>query len=172
MPQSDREHEVIREDCARFLSNYHKPLGVIYADPPYTRDHYSRYYHVLETMCLRDEPEVTASNLNRSIPSRGVYRAARYQSPFCIKSKAPQALECLLRGARRFGVPFVMSYSPYDQGSHPRLMTIDGIVESARQHYSRVEVSSVGKFWHSKLNASENALLASEEAEVLVICRP
>jgi adenine-specific DNA-methyltransferase len=28
--------------------------AVVYADPPYTRDHYSRYYHLLETLVLYD----------------------------------------------------------------------------------------------------------------------
>ena len=34
------------EQCLRSLPNNVK---TVYADPPYTRDHYSRYYHVLET---------------------------------------------------------------------------------------------------------------------------
>ena len=37
-------------------SSAQKGVAVIYADPPYTRDHYSRFYHVLETLCLRDCP--------------------------------------------------------------------------------------------------------------------
>src|ERR1700734_43096 len=33
-----------------------EPLGVIYADPPYTDDQYSRYYHMFETLILYDYP--------------------------------------------------------------------------------------------------------------------
>ena len=73
----------------------------MYADPPYTRDHYSRYYHVLETMSLRDNPEVSMTMIRAGGSprvSRGVYRADRYQSPFCIKSQAAGAFEELCRG--------------------------------------------------------------------------
>ena len=31
--------------------------SVVYADPPYTRDHYSRYYHLLDTLLLYDYPD-------------------------------------------------------------------------------------------------------------------
>ena len=35
----------------------------VYADPPYTRDHYSRFYHVLETLALRDDPRFRLTRL-------------------------------------------------------------------------------------------------------------
>jgi hypothetical protein len=65
----------------------------------------------------------------------------------------------------------VLSYSPYEKGGHPRLMTIDQISALAKQFFSSVEVRSVGEFAHSKLNSADRALEASAEAEVLVLCR-
>jgi adenine-specific DNA-methyltransferase len=32
-------------------------IGLVYADPPYTEDQYSRYYHVYETLYLYDYPD-------------------------------------------------------------------------------------------------------------------
>lgn len=51
---------------------------VFYADPPYTKEHYSRYYHVLETLERYDYP-----------PSEGLgrYRPDRYRSDFALKRK-------------------------------------------------------------------------------------
>jgi hypothetical protein len=173
--RGDFEHEAIREDYAIFLSSFRGELGAIYADPPYTRDHYSRYYHVLETICLRDEPAVSRSNLgNGNLPSRGMYRAGRHQSPFCIKSQAPGAFAKLFLEARRQDVPLVVSYSPFDKegGAHPRLLSVDTIVELARRVYSKVDVTSLGHFSHSKFNASRLSLSASSEAEVLISCKP
>lgn len=168
-------HHAVRQDYAEFLTTFKGQLGGIYADPPYTRDHYSRYYHVLETICLRDEPSVSKSNLGGGgALSRGMYREVRHQSPFCIKSRAPGAFELLFSRARNLDVPLVLSYSPFDKegGAHPRLMSIQGIVTLARRHYANVELLSVGRFAHSKFNAARHALNASEEAEVLVLCLP
>ena len=36
---------------------------IVYADPPYTRDHYSRFYHVLETISLFDSPIVSKTKM-------------------------------------------------------------------------------------------------------------
>ena len=91
----DRPHRVVRGDYRDVLSR-EKDFAVIYADPPYTRDHYSRFYHVLETLCLRDCPEVSTTFLTGPT-SRGLYRTDRHQSPFCIKSKAPGAFAELLQ---------------------------------------------------------------------------
>jgi adenine-specific DNA-methyltransferase len=52
---SGRAHEIVRADFTEALSQL-KDVSVVYADPPYTRDHYSRFYHVLETMCRWDNP--------------------------------------------------------------------------------------------------------------------
>lgn len=168
-------HQALRQDYGDFLASSRESICAIYADPPYTRDHYSRFYHVLETICLRDEPAVSRSNLGGGgLPSRGMYRAIRHQSPFSIKSQAAKAFEILFARARAFNVPLVVSYSPFDKegGAHPRLMSIDAIVALANRKYDHVKVTSVGLFSHSKLNATRHALRASDEAEVLVICQP
>ncbi len=59
LPQGG-SHRVIRGDYREVLSDL-RDAAVIYADPPYTRDHYSRFYHVLETLCLRDSPEISTT---------------------------------------------------------------------------------------------------------------
>ncbi|MHB1100823.1 MAG: DNA adenine methylase, partial [Burkholderiales bacterium] len=83
---SGHRHTVIRADYADALRALHGRVGLVYADPPYTREHYSRFYHVLETMCLGDEPQLSTTRIHSTGPkvSRGVYRADRHQSPFCI----------------------------------------------------------------------------------------
>jgi adenine-specific DNA methylase len=143
---------------------------VIYADPPYTRDHYSRFYHVLETMCLGDSPEVSTTLLTgEGATSRGLYRADRHQSPFCIKSQAPGAFREMFQGAGR--VPMLVSYSPFVKDGHPRLVTIDAIVATASEFYEDVEVVTAGQVTHSKLNKTELHLDALEEAEVFLACK-
>ncbi len=39
--------------------------SVIYADPPYTDDQYSRYYHILDTLMLYDYPSTSGAGIYR-----------------------------------------------------------------------------------------------------------
>ncbi|WP_209443022.1 DNA adenine methylase [Herbaspirillum frisingense] len=61
----------------------------VYFDPPYTRDEYSRYYHVLETLVRYDYPDVSGKP---SIPKRGA--SGRYASGFSTRTN--QQIELLL----------------------------------------------------------------------------
>lgn len=175
LPATARPHCAIRADYADALARISRGVGVVYADPPYTRDHYSRFYHVLETMCRWDDPGVSTTRIrsSRAKFSRGMYRTDRHQSPFCIKSEAAPAFEKLFNGVRSLGAPLVLSYSPYavDGAAHPRVMTIDKIRDLARSYFRTVETVSVGRFSHMKLNASHLHLSASEEAELILVCR-
>ena len=175
IPETDRPHRVIRKDYAEALEEIEGAVSIIYADPPYTRDHYSRFYHVLETLCFRDSPVVSTVRINgRDQISRGMYRAERHQSPFCIKSKAPNAFLTLFSKARPLGVPLVLSYSPYKKegGARPRLLTIKEIEELAQKFFKRVEVIPAGRIAHNKLNNSEKNVGMSYDAEILLICEP
>lgn len=161
-------------DALDFLRG--RQIAAIYADPPYTRYHYSRYYHVLETMCLHDNPDVSTTFPNgKGGISRAVYRKDRHQSPFCIKSKAEGAFRTLFAKASRLDVPLVLSYSPYDSSKSavtPRLQTIEQLIDLAKEYYDHISIASPGHFVHSKLNSTENNFDdASHEAERLIICR-
>ncbi|MDP9236169.1 MAG: DNA adenine methylase [Chloroflexota bacterium] len=171
-----RSHRVVRGDYREFLARgIAKEVGVVYADPPYTRDHYSRYYHVLETICLQDDPSVSTNKAHgRERLSRGMYRAERHQSPFCIVSQAPTAFAELFGKVRQMGLPVVLSYSPYvsGNGSRPRAMTLERLVALARQDFGRVAVAPAGHVAHNKLNTAARNMPISYEAEVLIVCRP
>lgn len=173
-PPSFQGHSV-RADYREFFSTVPRDVSVVYADPPYTRDHYSRFYHVLETLALGDIPDVSLTNLNdRSRLSRGMYRSERHQSPFCIRSQAPNAFAELFSGVRDLNARLVVSYSPYSksQSDRPRVLTVDQVAELAKESFSSVEVTSAGKVAHSKFNNSVRNGRISYEAEVLILCRP
>jgi adenine-specific DNA-methyltransferase len=174
LPAPAYESVAVRRDFKDALADPPAPVSVVYADPPYTRDHYSRYYHVLETVALGDEPEVSFMRLgDATLVSRGLYRDQRHQSPFCIKSQAPRAFAELFAGARHLNVPIVVSYSPHGEGSasRPRLMAIDDIVGIASRWYGEVDVISAGRLAHSKLNASRLNFETVYDAELLIACR-
>lgn len=175
LPTATRDHQAIRADYADGLSKISGKVGAVYADPPYTRDHYSRFYHVLETMCLWADPGVSTTRIRtlKETYSRGMYRAERHQSPFCIRSQAPGAFEKMFAGVRALNAPLVLSYSPFasEAAAHPRVMTVEQILILANRYFNEVEIVSAGKFSHMKLNTSRLHINASAEAEIIFLCR-
>ena len=74
---------------------------VIYADPPYSRAQYSRYYHVLETLVLYDYPEATG---------KGRYRADRVSTGFSRAGEVVHAMSEFVVAAASTGAPLFLSY--------------------------------------------------------------
>lgn len=170
---SDRGHIAIRADYIDALECLKGDVSVVYADPPYTRDHYSRFYHVLETMALRDNPSIAGNpGAIQGELSRGLYREDRHQSPFCITSKVHAAFAAMFSGATVAGASLVLSYSPFnrDSNARPRLMSISGIVELAEQFYRNVEVRAIDGVSHSKLNHARLNYEVPPDAEVMFLC--
>ena len=170
-----RRHRAVCSNYVDFLARDTTPFAAVYADPPYTRDHYSRYYHVLETMALRDEPQVSTTKIRSNgvpRPSRGLYRLERHQSPFCIPTRAPGAFERLFVGVAERRTPLILSYSPYEARARnrPRLLTIDQLVGLAKRHFDIVEVIPVGGVSHNKLNVTRRNVHVEGHAEVLIKC--
>lgn len=97
-----RQNRVTTDDALRLVPALasHR-VRALYADPPYTKDHYSRFYHVYETLYRYDFPQATGS---------GRYRTDRYSSPFSVKSRVLEAFQALLSNVRDLSVPFVLSY--------------------------------------------------------------
>jgi hypothetical protein len=173
LPQARYETSALREDYLDALTRHGSTFSVIYADPPYTRDHYSRFYHVLETMCLRDNPKVSRVVKRGKVElSRGMYREDRHQSPFCIRSAAPRAFAALFETARQYALPLVLSYSPHEagDGTHPRVVSTSQIVEIAHTYYPRVEISQIEGAVHNQLNRSDLKLRTRDHAELLLKC--
>ena len=173
LPRAIGRPQALRQDYLDAIAQNASSFSVIYADPPYTRDHYSRFYHVLETMCLRDNPVISKVMKDGSlVPSRGAYREDRHQSDFCVRSTAPAAFESLFRTAREYDLPLVLSYSPHeaDDGTHPRVVSMSQIVGIAQAHYDRVELSVVDGVTHNKLNRSGLKLKTRDHAEILLKC--
>ena len=167
-----KPHVSLKMDYYAALSTLPDDVKIIYADPPYTRDHYSRFYHVLETIALNDYPAVSHSNLGKGKRfSKGMYRQDRHQSPFCIKSQAPREFERMFEKVAKTDRALVLSYSPYSRakGAHPRVMTVESLISLAKNHFSHVELLSAGSFAHSKLNHSRLHLSTGTDAELVIV---
>lgn len=173
LPKSSHPFHIVQGDYLECLRNLPDTVRTVYADPPYTRDHYSRFYHVLETITLRDSPALSTTSIHGDKHiSNGIYRKDRHQSPFCIRSKAPKAFRSMFEVVSKSGRNLLLSYSPYDETkkTHPRVVTMQQLLQWAREYFSHVETISAGSFKHNKLNSTEHFLDASDEAEVLIVC--
>jgi adenine-specific DNA-methyltransferase len=170
--QRRRYHDnlVLRGDVASLVPTV-PDVQAFYADPPYTIDHYSRFYHVLETIVRRDDPALARNSSGKAM--RGVYRADRYQSPFCIPSQVRGAFSSLFFAVASIKRPLLMSYSPYnsDDNERPRLLSIPQLQELALQSFATVEVIEADPHSHRKLNAREMNAPISKSAERFLLCR-
>jgi adenine-specific DNA-methyltransferase len=172
-----RGHRAYRSDYRDFLASGRPRVDAVYADPPYTRDHYSRYYHVLETMALYDEPSVSTTRirtLGDTRMSRGLYRADRHQSPFSILRQAPEAFDALFRLVAARRVPLAVSYSLWNAkaGHRPRMLTLDQLDAIARRHFPHVEWRTIKGIRHNKFNLEHRNTETGDDVEQICVCRP
>lgn len=116
--------------------------SVVYADPPYTNDQYSRYYHLFETLYLYDYPDVSGA---------GRYRSNRFSTTFSLKSQAATAIESLVKAVHSIGADIVLSYPSnglaYSSNFSPHCL-LRGI-------YGNVDTSRGLVHSHSTLGASK-----------------
>lgn len=96
------------EDCLQTIEPDEHTL--VYADPPYFKEHYSRYYHVLNTLCLYDYPELAINPQSKEY-AVGRYRADRNVSDFGKRAKALSAFERLINTCADKRTTLLISYS-------------------------------------------------------------
>jgi adenine-specific DNA-methyltransferase len=92
-----------RVGSAESLAGELEPGDVAFVDPPYSGLHYSRFYHVLETVARGDCEEV--SGVGRYPPP-----SERPKSDFSMGSKSKEALERLLAILARGGVRTILTF--------------------------------------------------------------
>lgn len=115
-------------------------VRTVYADPPYTAQQYSRFYHLLETLVSGVPPLL---QLVDGKVTRGLYPTGRYLSPFSSRRQAPAAFEGLIQLARSAGANVLISYSA-SRGSatgNARMVSLEQIVDLVRDAYGVPAVS-------------------------------
>ena len=124
-------------------------INTAYIDPPYTNAHYSRFYHIPETLVKYDYPEIEYF---------GRYRTDRYQSGFCIKSQALEEFRTLLRLCKENSLHAVISYSDTAQC----ILTIEDITSVCQEYYyNNVVIENVAHMYRN-FGQKPNRVLAKE----------
>lgn len=170
---SSNEHKIFCSDVFQFLDEYKGEIGCFYADPPYTIDHYSRFYHVLETIALYDNPSFSWMKKKGKLEiMNGLYRTDRYQSEFSVPSLAPHAFEKLFDKCSKFNTPLILSYSPFNEQNNdrPRLLTQHEIEKLALKYYSKVTIVEVSDHKHRKLHSTNKNIEEIQSGEIFIVC--
>ncbi|HEU5476128.1 MAG TPA: DNA adenine methylase [Actinophytocola sp.] len=135
-------NEVYVGDALELISGgYLENIGAVYADPPYTKDQYSRYYHVYETLFRYDFPDSLGEGRNRS---------DRFTTGFSLKTAVIASFHDLCRNVARMHVPLVLSY-PSEGLLADAGATVSDI---AGQYFSNVITRSI-ETKHSTMGASK-----------------
>lgn len=128
-------------------------VSVVYCDPPYTDDQYSRYYHVWETLVAYDDPVITGA---------GRYRPERFVTPFSLKTKVVAAFEELIRSVSAIGADLVVSYPTngllFEVGSDP--------LDLMRKVFPDAELAVELDHHHSTFGASKGPAKAAVSERV------
>jgi adenine-specific DNA-methyltransferase len=139
-----RGNRVFRSDALEIwprLDNANLEHAVVYADPPYSKEHYSRYYHVLESLERYDYP---------GSDGVGRYRDDRFRTPFSVRSEVERATDQLCSEIADRGWTFALSYP--DSGLLTAGLGLD-IEDILSRHFHSVRVAVSVATQHSTLGA-------------------
>lgn len=154
------QNKVYRADACALLRRVARegvPPAVIYADPPYTDDQYSRFYHLLDTMIIYDYPKTNG---------KGRYRDGRFVSDWSLSAKVASSFETLAQLSSAVGCALMVSYP--DNGLLKN--SSQAIPEILRRHYRSVDLLHSQTFQHSTMGASKGAQKA-QVVEQLFLAR-
>jgi adenine-specific DNA-methyltransferase len=133
LDRGPNEHQIFCGDANRLVETVRG--SIVYADPPYTKRQYAAYYHILETIALADEPNLTGSTGLRSWEENA--------SDYCYRRRAPQALHDLV--SKLNCNHFFLSYNEDGQIPHNVILEIlseFGHVEFFEVPYRRYKSSA------------------------------
>lgn len=116
IPISKYENRVFNKDYNDLFNEVDlKNVKCFYLDPPYTADQYSRFYHILETVCLYDSPKTSC---------KAKYREGRKMSNFCYKDSVYDEFEKIIAFAHKNKSSLVISYSNHGVASPEKILEI------------------------------------------------
>jgi len=146
-----------------------RKISVIYADPPYTAQQYSRFYHIPEVLHSYVYPKL---QVFRGKYSTGIYPDDKYKSPFCSKAKAKGAFETIFKLTRDHRSHLVVSYSESkkDKTGNERMVTMNDLHQLAEKYIPNYSVNQITfNFNYRQLNNKEKIVVAKDDKEILLI---
>jgi len=139
------------------------PGDVVFCDPPYSDVQYSRFYHVLETLCRGIEISVFGSGRNPPF-------AERPASEFSRKSKAKDEAKKLIELGAKLRLKLVITFPQDLQSNGLDAKTFTAIARNAFRNVDSYAVTSV--FSSLGGNGGNGSRPAREERiEEIILCQ-
>lgn len=147
-------------------------INAIYADPPYTSQQYSRFYHVPEVICSYRVPILQK---NGNAVTRGLYPEGRFKSRFCSRRLAKDAFGDLIALAQAHRAVLILSYSGTRSGvtGNERSISISELRYLLHSSYGRRRVQE--KHLHvtyRQFNSAEASISKRDDVETLFTAVP
>lgn len=144
-----------------------KPGDLTFIDPPYSGVHYSRFYHVLETIAHGECGEVTGVG---RYPSSQL----RPRSEYSMRTSAGPALEKLLQRVAKAGSTAVLTFPDHECSNG---LSGDLVREISRRYFTLSEQGVHSKFstlgGHGASDARSTGRKARQTAtELILVLRP
>jgi adenine-specific DNA-methyltransferase len=100
---TDKENKVFCSDYNKLIDDdILNNVDTLYVDSPYNQEQYSRFYHILETICKYDRP---------LLDFKAKYRNDRFKSNFCYKNAAGIEFSKIIDYCCHNSINLVISYS-------------------------------------------------------------
>jgi len=138
--------ELLRAGGAFDFGDEVDDVDLVYLDPPYTADNYSRFYHALESIARYDYPELERGRDGAVLRGRYPLRSRRFRSDFCRAAAVEGEFRRVIEGCARIGAKLVISYS-YPSGLLLKGYARSGVVDPVarfralcRERYRCVDV--------------------------------
>lgn len=144
-------------------------ISVIYADPPYTAQQYSRFYHIPEVLHNYVYPVL---QIFRGKITKGLYPEKKYKSPFCSKRQAWHSFIRIFELSKTLGANLVLSYSESktEETGNERMVTLDDILRMSSSILSDYKIRQVDfDFEYKQLNNKDKVVRNKEDKEILLV---
>jgi len=145
-------------------------LDVIYVDPPYTAQQYSRFYHIPEILSKNNFPEL---QMVKGKVTRGIYPDDKFKSRFCSKVQAPEAFRDTFELAKNYDASLVLSYSLSKKSitGNDRMISLENILELSKKYFG--DKVSLVEFDHKyrQLNNVNSIVQDKEDKEIQIVCK-
>lgn len=132
---------------------------LVFADPPYSAVHYSRFYHVLETLARGKEISVTGRGRYPDVSERPC-------SEFSMKTTSLEAARQLVHGCHERGLGLVLTF-PSGEASNG--LSADAFMELGKGRFASIEELKVDSDF-STLGGNAKIRSARMQCQESIIC--
>lgn len=145
------------------------PTSVIYADPPYTAQQYSRYYHIPEVIFNYTYPRLQVVN---GKATSGLYPDDKFKSRFCSKRDAYFAFADLFKFASDLNSSLIISYSSSlsEETGNLRMIELEQIIDLGSKYLPTCTLEVLKfNFQYRQLNTAKKIIQTKDDKEFLIV---